>query len=196
MTAIITLYGAALGAASVPIAELARPDARLKIPEHISLVPTMYILIAGALAGVLLTWPIVRKLPEMVGEQRGWVIWLVFGVIYALFLPFLTGAFLQFSVVFLWVHTGFIDFGEIPREIVSAMFRVPLQAFVHGAVSLYTGMIAGILFGIGGYAIDELGHSPNALVHKYAPWGIALAVGTMTIAFGVWGPASTVAKFG
>ena len=196
LTAIITAYGAALGAASVPIALLARPDPRLHLPEHMSLAPTVYLAMAGAVAGMLLTWPIVRKLPEMVGEYRGWVTWLIFGVGYALFLPFVTGVLLPLSVVFLNVQIGIIALREVPSEILASAFRAPLQSFVYAVLSLYTGAIAGILFAIGGFAIDELGHSRNALVHRYVPWAIALAVGITTIAFANLAPASTVAKFG
>ena len=185
-----------MGAATVPIALLARSDPRLTVPEHMALAPTVYLSIAGAIAGALLTWPIVRKLPDMVGEHRGWVIWLIFGIFFGLFIPFLTGVVLPFAVVFLNVHLDVIGFREVPAELLASGFRVPLQAFVYGVLSLYTGAIAGIVFGIGGYAIDEFGHSENALVHKYARWTIALAVGTMAIAFAVWAPASTVAKFG
>ena len=185
-----------MGAASVPIALLARPDPRLTVPEHMSLAPTVYVAVAGAVAGILLTWPIVRKLPDMIGEHRGWVIWLIFGVGYALFLPFLTGVLLPFSVVFLNLQIGVIGLRDVPSEILASVFRAPLQSFVYGVLSLYTGMIAGILFGLGGFAMDELNHSQNALVHRYAPWAIALAVGTTTIAFAVLAPAETVAKFG
>ena len=196
LTATITAFGAALGAASVPIALLARPDPRLTVPEHMTLAPTVYLSIAGAIAGALLTWPIVRKLPDMVGEHRGWVIWLIFGIFFGLFIPFMTGVLLPFAVVFLNVQLDVIRFRDVPTELLSSAFRAPLQAFVYGVLSIYTGAIAGIIFGVGGYAIDELGHSENALVHKYARWTIALAVGTLSIAFAVWAPASTVAKFG
>jgi len=196
LTATVTAYGAALGAAAVPIALLARPDPRLTVPEHMTLAPTVYLSIAGAIAGALLAWPIVRKLPDMVGEHRGWVVWLIFGIYFGLFIPFLTGVLLPFAVVFLDVQLGILGFREVPSAILASAFRAPLQSFVYGVLSLYTGAFAGIMFGIGGYAIDEFGHSENALVHKYARWTIALAVGASSIAFAVWAPASTVAKFG
>jgi len=196
LTATITAFAAALGAASVPIALLARPDPRLTVPEHMTLAPTVYLSITGALAAALLTWPVIRKLPEMVGGRRSWVIWLIFGVYFSLFTPLMTGVLLPFGVVFLNVQLDIIGFREVPSQLLASAFRAPLQAFIYGVLSLYTGAFVGIIFGVAGYAIDQLGHSENALIHKYAGWTIALAVGTLSIAFGVWAPASTVAKFG
>ena len=168
----------------------------MQIPEHMSAAPTFYLALAGAIAGILFTWPIVRRLSDIVGENRGWPIWLILAAGYALVVPFVTGMIMPFSVVFLNLHWGVIGFLEVPSQILNSTFRMPIEAFVYGTLSIYTGMIAGILFGVGGYAMDELSHSEKVAVHKYAPWAIALTVGLGIIAFAVLGPAETVAKFG
>ena len=196
LTAKVTAYGAGLGAASVPIILLARPDPRYTDLKHLTLVSLLYLATAGAIAGILLTWPIVRKLPDMFGEYRGWVVWLIYGAFFALALPLLTGLLLPVSLVFLNLQLGIIGFLDVPSSLLTSMFRAPLDAFVYGTLGIYTGMFAGALFWIGGFAIDRLSHSRNPVVQKYVPWAIALAVGITTLAFAVLAPVETVAKFG
>ena len=192
----LTAYGAALGAAAVPIALLAKPDPRLQVPEHMSAAPTFYLTLAGAIAGILIVWPVIRRLPDALGAHMGWLVWLVLGVGYAFLVPFLSGVIIPISIVFLNAHVGIIEFWQIPGQLLNSLFRMPIEAFIYGTLALYTGMIAGALFAVGGFAINEISYSRNMVVHKYVPWAIALTVGLMTIAFAVLAPAELVNKFG
>ena len=192
----LTAYAAALGAAAVPVALLAKPDPRLQVPEHMSAAPTFYLTLAGAIAAILIVWPVIRRLPDALGTQIGWFVWLVLGAGYALVVPFLSGGLIPFSVVFLNAHVGIIEIWQIPGQLLNSLFRMPIEAFIYGTLALYTGFIAGVLFAVGGFAINEMGYSRNMVVHKYAPWAIALTVGLMSIAFAVLAPAEFVNKFG
>ena len=196
MAVALTAYGAALGAAAVPVALLAKPDPRLTVPEHMSMAPTFYLALAGALAGALLVWPVSRRLPDALGSQTGWLIWIILGVGYSLIVPFLSGILIPFSIVFLNAHVGLIEIWQIPGHLLNTVFRVPIEAFVYGTLAVYTGMIAGALFAVGGFAIEEISYSRNMFVHRYVPWAIALSVGLLSIAFAVLAPAEFVNKFG
>ena len=192
----LTAYGAALGAAAVPVALIARPDPRLHVPEHLSATATFYVALAGALAGAAFVWPVMRRLPESMGGQIGPFAWLILTALFSLVVPFFSGMLIPFTVVLMNAQIGIIDYWNIPGQMLNSLFRMPIEAFVYGSLAIYTGFIAGVLFGVGGYVVNTLSYSKNEAVHRYAPWAISLTVGLFCVAFAIFGPPDLINRLG
>ncbi len=110
--------------------------------------------------------------------------------------PFFSGALLSLSAVFVEFALGAIATGELLPRILDAFFRAPINAVNHGALGLLTGLIAGGLFGTGAWIIDTLNTSTNPVISRYAPWAVALLLGTIAVCLALFGPVELLAKLG
>ncbi len=191
----LALYGGALGASSVLINLLTRTKPWVE-PEHMAFVPSTFISISGAVAAILLVLPIAILLGERTDEPRGLPMWLGIGAGYGVLLPFLTGAFLPLSLVFVDLSLGVIEAGDIVTEVLSGLFRTPLFMFVHGTLGLFTGLLTGVVFGAGAWAIDRLNGSPHLPASQVSPWAVAVVLGLIAVVVAVFGPSETLAKLG
>lgn len=195
LTTSLTVYGGALGVASVLISFMVRTD-MLREPEHLSLVPSVFFSLGGAAAALLITWPVAYWLRHMAREPLSLPLWWGIGFGYGLLLPFLTGAILPLSTVFMDLYLGIIDVDELVTATLDAGFRAPLHTFTWGALALFNGMLTGALFGTGAWVIHRLNASQSPVKSRYGPWVISLSLGSMAVAFAVLAPAETLARLG
>ncbi len=147
---------------------MVRTDA-WKEPEHLALVPATFVSLSGAIAAILLTWPVVHLLSKGALRQQGLLMWLVLGIGYGLLLPPLTGALLPLSVVFINLTLGVIEVGELPSELMEALFRSPLNSIIYGSLAIVNGLLTGVLFSSGAWLIDRLNASPHPVVSGRGP---------------------------
>ena len=193
LTACLALYGAALGAATVLVSLLTRTKPWLE-PQHPGLLLAVLLSLSGVLAGLLITSPAVYWLGERAREPRGLLIWLAFGFGYGVLLPFFTGAFLPLSVVFIDLSLGVTAVGDLLTETLNAALRAPLSSFVHGALGLLTGLLAGALFGGGAWLIDRANASSDAITEKYGTWSVTLILASTALTVTLFGPLEILAK--
>ena len=191
----LTLYAGALGAAVVLISLLTRTKPWVE-PEHLSFAPSVFLSLGGALAGILIVWPLAYWFGDGAGAPRGLLAWLAVGFGFGVLLPLLTGAFLPLSIVFVDLSLGVISAGQLFSSALDALFRAPLSLAVHGALGIFTGLLAGALFGTGAWVVDMVNASSNPVASRYGPWAIALLLGSIAVVIAVFGPADTLAKLG
>ena len=193
--AALVVYGGALGAARLLVSLMAQTRYPA-LPEHASLYPSLFLGGAAFLAGAGLSRLFAYWLGRRAGRMRDLVVFVVLGFGYGVLLPFATGMLLPWSIVFLNLKTGLIHPGEVFSGVLDAVFRVPYSAFSHGTLGLYTAMLAGLLFGVGAWAIDTTNASANTGVSRYGSAFVALSLSAGVVAVAAFAPASFLANLG
>ena len=195
MVICLAIYGGALGAASLLVNFLSRtkyPD----IPEHMGLAPTL-LLSGGAFVacaifgGIVAYWFGQRDEP-----LRNIMKWLAIGFGFGVLSPIITGGTLPLSLVFVELEAGVLSMGDVPVRLSNALFHMPRFALTHGVFGLFTGMLAGALFGVGALLISTLRESAGGAVAKYGPYVLAVLLSIIFYAISTLGPAPTLAKLG
>lgn len=189
----ITLYAGALGAASVLISVLARTDPQLD-PHHLPFLPSSLLALAGVTAAVIMTWPTVYYFGERASVSRALLFWLALGLVFGFTLPFATGLIMPLSGVFIDFSRGTIDVGDIFSQILSALFRAPLNAFISGTLSTFTGLIVGVLWGLGAWGIDRFNASADPNLSRYATWALTISLAAGVLLAMAFVPPETLAR--
>lgn len=197
LVASLALYGAALGGASLIVNRLARMD-RPQTPEHMSADATIFLsggaaIACGFLAAIIVLW--LTSGAEMRGARNP-LIWLAAGFGFGILSPAVTGAALPMSLMLLEWRTDVISVGEVPMGVVSSLMFVPNSVFQQGVFGLFTGFLAGALWGIGAIPIDLAANSRNRAISTWGPWAIAAAFGAAFYSVSVLAPAEWLARFG
>ncbi len=192
LTSAVTLYSCALGAAAVLVSFLVRMNA----PQHMTPIPSMFFSLAGALAALLITWPSIYWIASGNEGPRSLWQWSVIGLVYGLLMPFLTGALLPLSAVFVELTIGTIKLGQLWSQSWNAVFQAPAYSFIHGTIGIFTGLLAGALLGIGGWVIDRINSISNPIARRYCPWAMSLILGSIVVGFAVFGSPETLARLG
>ncbi len=191
----LSIYGGSLGAAALLVNLLSRTKYP-NIPDHMMLAPTLFIsggafVVCAILGGLLAYWSDERE-----SAQRSLIRWLIFGFAFSVLSPVITGGTLPISTVFLSLEAGVIELSEVPIQVSGALFRVPSFSFTHGVFGLFTGLLAGALFGIGAWLISTLRDSTGGWLSRYGPYLLAVALSILFYGIAVFGPAPTLARFG
>ena len=191
----LAIYAGAMGAASLLVNLLSRTKFP-QTPEHMEPSSTAFLsfgafVVCGLLGGLLAYWHSGRDSPTV-----SLVKWLAFGFAFGVLSPPLTGAFLPMSTAFLNVYKDVITVGELPSHVIGALFRAPSFAFTHGVFGLFTGLLAGALFGAGAWLAEMSGRSPNRAVATFAPYAVALSLSALIYGIATLGPAETLARLG
>ncbi len=193
----VGLYGGALGGASLLVNFLARTDPP-HVPQHMPLDATV-LLSGGAftasaiLAALMAMW---LSNPSERERARGWLVWLLAGFGFGVLSPVFTGAVLPLAMMFLATFNGDLPASDILVHMVSAILQGPSSAFTHGVFGLFTGFIAGALFAVGAWLVDQAAHSSKPTVPGYAPYVLAAFLSILFYGIAVFGPAETLARFG
>ncbi|MDA0771191.1 MAG: hypothetical protein O2821_13375 [Chloroflexi bacterium] len=195
LTICLALFGASLGASGMLISFLARTRFPLD-PTHLDFQATILLTpsgaIAGAVLGSLLTWPTTNN----DGRSHGLVLWLIMGFMFGVLLSFVTGLFMPYSTAVLNTAKGVSEASDFMRDLVDAAFRMPSVAVIQGVFGLFTGMLMGAFFMLGGMLIERFNTSPNPRISRYAPYVIAVGLAVFFVALGAYGPADLLAKLG
>ena len=193
----LSIYGGAVGAASLLVNLLSRSDFP-NIPEHMPADATLLLsggaaFVCAILAGLIAFW---LTGGDERRSARGLIVWLAIGFGFGVLSPAVTGASLPMTTMLLGLGNGLMGVGELPIEIISAIMRAPSFVFTHGVFGLFTGFMAGALFGAGAWLVDRAAYSPSRLVSIYAPYAIAISLGGLLYGIAAFGPPETLARFG
>ena len=191
----LSIYGGALGAASLLVNLLSRTKYP-NIPEHMELAPTLLMsagafVVCAALGGLIAYWSSKQE-----SELRNVIMWLLLGFVFGLLSPFITGGTLPLIRVFMGMEAGVLSTGEAPVRLSNALFYIPGSVFHHGAFGLFTGFMAGALFGVGAFLMSTLRESVGGAVGRYGPYVLAIALSIFFYAIATLGPAPSLAKLG
>ena len=185
----IGLYGAILGAVAVLINILSATPF-YKDAEYLSLGPSLFLGIAGAMAGGLLTAPFAYRIfgeiplldPTKIRKPRNILIWGGLGIGYGLLYPMLMGAFfLPLTLTMRLLLNNILGPVDVLNEMIEIMMSSLLRAVTIGGPMLFTGVIAGMFFGIGGWVIDQVNSSYDQMTSRYGTWGITIALSAIII---------------
>ena len=190
-------YGGMLGGGALLVNLLSRTKFPQE-PEHLTVEATVFTSGGAALVCALmggLIGVIISKYGER-ERSHGIVVWLALGFLFGVCSPLVTGASIPTSGVLMTLNQGVISAGDLPLQIIEGLMRAPSFAFTHGVFGLFTGLLAGVLFGAGAAAIDRTNYSSHGLVSTYAPYAIAVSLGILFYAVAAFGPPETLARFG
>ena len=191
----LALYGGALGVASLFVSLLAQTEPPDE-PEHLS--PTVAVILSGGafLAGAILASVIVYWAGSITDEALNPLWWAIFGFAFGVLVPFFTGMLMPVNGVFLNLKLGIIAPSELFSAVLDSVFRAPSFAFSHGTLGLFTGILAGLLFGVGGWVIDVVNASANPRSSRYGAVAITTSLSAAIVAVAVLASPSFLANFG
>ena len=195
LTASVTAYGVALGAAAILIVIIARTD-MYEEAEHLTLIPALFSALTGAAAAFLVTPLAIYHARDRANEASGLLIWLLLGLGFGLASSFVTGLLIPLNVVFISLAEGVAGVGELPSLAFEAALRGIRSFYIEGALAIFTWLLAGALFGVGAWIIDRLNASPNPIASKYGTWAVSLSLGLTVLAYAAFGPPETLRNFG
>ncbi len=191
----LVIYGGSLGAAALLVNLLSRTKYP-NIPEHMTLAPTLIMsvgafVVCAVFGGLIAYWS-----GERDSAARSVIKWLLFGFGFGILSPVITGGTLPLSLIFVELEAGALSLGEAPVRLSNALFHIPRFAFTHGVFGLYTGLIAGALFGVGALFISSLRELTGGRLARYGPYILAVLLSIILYAVATLGDAPTLAKLG
>ena len=198
------VYGAAIGAFAVIVNFLSQTQFPFEA-QHMTLGRTAIFSLAGALGGLLITAPFAFWLhggdltlfPERTREPLGFWPWISLGLGYGLIFPFLMGSYvLPFTFNIIDFANGFISANQLISINIDTVLRGPAYAVVLGTRLLFTALIAGAMFGAGGWVIDRFHSSSDEATARYGTWAVALALAVAVFAVLAIVPESALANLG
>ena len=193
----LSLYGGTLGGAALLVHFLAFTEYP-KDPEHLTFIATVFLsggaaLICAIFVSVFALWLTTLRDRE---DSHGVLTWLAIGFGFGVLSPVVTGLGLTISTLFLHLSINVIRAGELPMAMLSAVMRAPSIAVTHAVFSLYTGLLAGALFGCGAWVLDRANYSTNPRISAYAPYLLALLLSILFYSIAAFGPPDSLAKLG
>ncbi len=114
--------------------------------------------------------------------------WLALGLGFGLASSFVTGGLLPLSAVMMSLAEGAVGLGELPSQALEAALRGIRSFYIEGTLAIFTWLLAGAIFGTGGWALDKLNASPSIIASRYGTWAVAVLLGSAVVAFAVFGP--------
>ena len=203
--ACVSIYGAAIGAAAILVNLLSHTEV-LEIPQHLPLGRSLLLGITGALAGVVITWPVAYWIYGSVRvfarkkerEARSIQFWIVLGITYGLVYSLVMGAyFLPTASDLMRFGDGELTLSELGIKYLNVTAgRWVVLAHVLGMRLLFTGIVAGLIFGPGAWAINRFSTSANPPTARYGSWALALGLAGAIIAAAAFAPEESLARFG
>ena len=188
---IAAICGGSTGFARFFISEISEHRVRHQDPEHYDLIPSIFLGIPSFIAGAFLAFVIVRT---VIGENylsRNIFIWIFVGLLYGIFVPFITGLLLPMGEFFMILSQGLIAWQKAFFYFLDAIVLAPTSAFTHGIFGLISGLIGGGCLAGTLWAIDK---TQRAGFKWQLATGIAFSV--FMIAFSKFSPAPFLANFG
>ena len=193
----LAIYGGMLGGGALLVNLLSRTKFP-QTPEHLSVESTVFMSGGAALVCALLSG-LIGVIISKYGEQErshNILVWLALGFLFGVFSPILTGASIPISGVLMSLNQGVLSAGDLPIQLIEGLLHAPSFAFTHGVFGLFTGLLAGTLFGVGAAAIDSTNYLSHRLISTYVPYVIAVSLGILFYSIAAFGPPETLAKLG
>ena len=195
--AVMAIYGSAIGAASMIVNLLARTPGTNQ-PEHLDLVAGLFIYGGGAVIGILVG-SLVATAVHFEGHSwpLGIIVWLLLGLAYGLVFALLAGGLSSpLSTLIFDFCRGLVNPMEVLRALSDIAISWPIRAIIGGAPILFSGALAGILFGAGAWVIDRFHSSAHQPTAQYGSWVISILLGLAVLFVVTLAPPTFLAKFG
>ena len=189
--AIAVLCGGASSFARFFISDIVQKKVRWEDPIHMSWLPSTCLGIAAFLAGVLLTFVLVKVI---IGEgylDRNIFIWIFIGILYGIFIPFVTGLLLPMGMFVMNVSIGVIELNKAFYFFLDAIVLAPTNAFTHGIFGVISGLVCGMCLPITLWLMD--------IIQRFGPrwqFGLGIAFSVFMIGFSKFAPPPFLANFG
>ncbi len=194
----LSLYGGAIGSAALIITLVAQSAAANypQEPNHIS-VGSYLILSVGAIAiGAIISGLWAYWVGQRSKRPHHIILWLVFGFAFGILLPILTGFTIPTTITLLQLANADTLPGGALRAIADAVFQGIPFAFVYGTLGIFTGMLAGTMFGLGAWVIDMANASDRPHISRYGSLAMSVTLSVAVVAFAAFGPPTFLAKLG
>ena len=138
------------------ISDIVQKKVRWEDPVHMSGLPTLCLGVAAFLAGVFLTYVLVKVI---IGEgylNRNIFIWIFVGLLYGIFIPFVTGLLLPMGMFVMNVSIGVIELNKAFFFFLDAIVLAPTNAFTHGIFGVISGLICGVCLALFLWFMDKI----------------------------------------
>ena len=193
----IGLYAAAVGASAVLVSFVVRSTPwAWSDPGRLPPIQATYFAGAGAIGAIIITIPIVYWLSQRSRAPSNLFWWWGMGLFFGFLAPVVTGGVFPFASLLLGYAQGLIDAGTLLGGLHLAFWNVPFSAVINGARDIVTWLLAGALFGTGGWVIDNLHAYRIEFVNVYFPWLAALIFGTLLVAVAAFGSLDILSSLG
>jgi len=189
--AIAALCGGASSFARFFISDIAQKKVRWEDPIHMSWLPSTCLGIAAFLAGALLTFFLVKII---VGEgylNRNIFVWIFVGLLYGIFVPFITGLLLPMGMFVMNVYIGVIELNTAFYFFLDAIVLAPTNAFTHGIFGVISGLICGMCLAVALWLMDRIQR-----IGSRWQFGLGIAFSIAMIIFSKFAPASFLSNLG
>jgi hypothetical protein len=201
----MAIYGATIGGCAILVNFLSRASFP-EVPEHMSFVASAFFGVVGAIAGGTLTAPIAYwgygGLPTFAFTARpkrgprSLLAWGAIGLAYGMVLPMMLGMLVPAAFRFLAFKNGAINVPDLLSSFIDLIIGSPFLAAMLGFQYFFTGIAAGLLFGVGAWIIDIFSSSTDASTAKYGSWVMALGLSIVVVAALVFLPETFLARAG
>ena len=138
------------------ISDIVQKKVRWEDPVHMSGLPTLCLGVAAFVAGVFLTYVLVKVI---IGEgylNRNLFIWIFVGLLYGIFIPFVTGLLLPMGMFVMNVSIGVIELNKAFFFFLDAIVLAPTNAFTHGIFGVISGLICGMFLAFCLWFMDKI----------------------------------------
>ena len=153
---IAAICGGSTGFARFFISEISEHKVRHQDPEHYDLIPSIFLGTPSFIAGAFLAFVIVKIVIGENNLSRNIFIWIFVGLIYGIFVPFITGLLLPMGEFFMVLTQGLIAWEKAFFYFLDAIVLAPTSAFTHGIFGVISGLIGGGCLAATFYGIDRL----------------------------------------
>ena len=122
--------------------------------------------------------------------------WSLLALGFAISWPFVTAAFFPITMHFIQTIENGSGLSIFLSGLPDVILRGFNSFFVYGAATIYTGILAGLAFGIGGIVIDTMEVISNRYRSVYVSIGVSLILGVSILGFSIFGPIELLNRFG
>jgi len=193
----IGLYAAAVGASAVLVSFIVRSTPwDWSEPGRLPAIQATYFAGAGSVGAVIMSIPVVYWLSQRARAPSNLFWWWGMGLFFGFVAPVVTGGVFPFASLLLGYAQGLIDAGTLLGGLHLSFWNVPFSAVINGTRDMVTWLLAGAIFGTGGWVIDNLHAHRMDFVNVYCPWLAALILGTCLVAIAAFGPIDVLASLG
>ena len=200
------IYGASIGAFTMIVNYLVQSaTAYPYVAQHMPLGRTIIFSGSGAAGGLLISalaafWLHGEGLslfPNRKRKRLSFYFWMFLGLGYGLiFTIIMGGLILPLTFNILNFSDGIMNPMELIHTNIDAVLRGPVFALILGVRILFTSLIAGLMFGAGGWLIDFFHSSSDHNTVSYGTWIIALVLALVVIGMATIGPEQALANLG
>ena len=187
LTASVTLLGCMIGAAAVLVSIMGQTS-QYDEASHMPALPTAFFMAAGSLAALIITPFAIYHVRDNADHAANPLIWIGLGIGFGITWAFLEGALTPLTLTLLSYAENQAAQSTLASQIIDSILGGIRSFFVQGALMIVTGLLFGVIFCLGGFAIDVLNARQTVRLSSIGPWAVSIGLGTAILAFSLFGP--------